>query len=424
MLAPLAACPIADRAVAHERGPTTVEQENEAQASQNPEGHRYGVDCTWTDARAREFAPLLRALWSELPTEHSFSIWYGWAPSRPLPDMAFSVEGRAYIATYAIWTDPADDERHRAWVVDHTRGWPRSARASTSATPTSPAGPTASCAGELRPARADPRPPRSRRPLLLLPDRRRRPAQRRTRPPSAFSVCPVMAPAASEARKPTAAATSSGTRSRGMAWRARTSANASRRRAGLGRGRARQSGRHAVDGDPLADPARAPATGPTDQRRLAGHVGEQVGRRRAPDRVRDHEHDAAEPALGHRRRERLAQPHAASTLTACTWRQLAGSRSASAARSKAAAACTSTSQRPCSRGCRRRRPGPGRGGRGRRVARRRDRDGDRMAAGAPCRRDRAPDRARASGDDRDPSHGPTPWACKPETTPRRRTSGT
>lgn len=120
VLAPLAACPIADRALAHERGPTTIEQENEAQALQNPEGHRYGVDCTWTDARARELVPLVRDLWSELPTEHSFSIWYGWAPSRPLPDMAFSVEGRAYIATYAIWSDPADDEQHRAWVVGHT----------------------------------------------------------------------------------------------------------------------------------------------------------------------------------------------------------------------------------------------------------------------------------------------------------------
>ncbi len=120
VLAPLGSCPIADRAVAHEHGPTTVEQENEAQAAQNPENHRYAVDCTWTDARAPELAPHLRALWSELPTEDSFSIWYGWAPSRPLPDMAFSVEGRVYIASYAIWSDPADDERHRNWVVEHT----------------------------------------------------------------------------------------------------------------------------------------------------------------------------------------------------------------------------------------------------------------------------------------------------------------
>ncbi|MGN6870321.1 MAG: FAD-binding oxidoreductase [Solirubrobacteraceae bacterium] len=119
-LAPLADCPIAHLAIAHERGPTNIEAENEAQALQNPENHRYAVDCTWTDARAGELAPHLRALWSELPTEHSFAIWYGWSPTRPLPDMAFSVEGRAYMATYAIWPDPADDERHRDWVVRHT----------------------------------------------------------------------------------------------------------------------------------------------------------------------------------------------------------------------------------------------------------------------------------------------------------------
>jgi FAD/FMN-containing dehydrogenase len=120
VLAPLAACPIAHLAISHERGPTSIEAENEAQALQNPEDHRYAVDCTWTDARAAELAPRLRALWSELPTEHSFAIWYGWSPTRPLPDMAFSIEGRAYLATYAIWPDPADDERHRDWVVSHT----------------------------------------------------------------------------------------------------------------------------------------------------------------------------------------------------------------------------------------------------------------------------------------------------------------
>jgi FAD/FMN-containing dehydrogenase len=119
VLAPLADCPIAQRAMSHERGPTTIELENEAQALQNPEGHRYAVDCTWTDARAQKLAPLLRALWSELPTEHSFSIWYGWAPARPLPDMAFSIEGRTYLATYAIWSDAADDERHRHWLLGH-----------------------------------------------------------------------------------------------------------------------------------------------------------------------------------------------------------------------------------------------------------------------------------------------------------------
>lgn len=125
VLAPLAACPIADRAVAHERGPTSIEEENVAQAAQNPDNHRYAADSSWTDAPASELAPLLREVWSTLPTEHSFSIWYGWAPSKPLPDMAFSIEGQTYIAIYAIWTDPADDVRHRDWVVNSAQSLAR-----------------------------------------------------------------------------------------------------------------------------------------------------------------------------------------------------------------------------------------------------------------------------------------------------------
>jgi hypothetical protein len=89
-------------------------------AAQNPDGYRYAVDCTWTDAPADVLAPLLSRLWSELDTEHSFSIWYGWAPDRELPDMAFSVEGNVYVATYAIYADPADDEKYRTWVHERT----------------------------------------------------------------------------------------------------------------------------------------------------------------------------------------------------------------------------------------------------------------------------------------------------------------
>jgi FAD/FMN-containing dehydrogenase len=103
-------------ALGHVRGLTTIAEENAAQALQNPEDHRYVVDCTWSDASAEELAPVLRELWGGLPTEHSFSIWYGWAPTRALPDMAFSIEANVYLATYVIFTDAADDERHRSWV--------------------------------------------------------------------------------------------------------------------------------------------------------------------------------------------------------------------------------------------------------------------------------------------------------------------
>jgi FAD/FMN-containing dehydrogenase len=117
LLRPFDDCPAS---LDHVRGPTSIAQENAAQAEQSPEGYRYAVDCTWTDAPAEVLAPALLRLWSELDTRHSFSIWYGWAPRRPLPDMAFSVEGNVYIATYAIYQDPADDERYRSWVHRRT----------------------------------------------------------------------------------------------------------------------------------------------------------------------------------------------------------------------------------------------------------------------------------------------------------------
>jgi FAD/FMN-containing dehydrogenase len=120
LLAALQDGPLAGRELGHVRGRTSVLEENAAQTAQNPEGHRYAVDCTWTDAPAGVLAPMLHALWSELDTEHSFSIWYGWAPRNSRPDMAFSVEANVYVATYAIYTDPADDARYAGWVHRRT----------------------------------------------------------------------------------------------------------------------------------------------------------------------------------------------------------------------------------------------------------------------------------------------------------------
>jgi FAD/FMN-containing dehydrogenase len=114
------ASPLADRALGHERVVTTLADEFRMMTVQNPEDHRYAADCSWTDAGPAELAPRLREVWSTLPTEHSFSIWYGWAPRGPLPDMAFSVEGNVYLAAYAIWTEEADDEAMRDWT--HTAG--------------------------------------------------------------------------------------------------------------------------------------------------------------------------------------------------------------------------------------------------------------------------------------------------------------
>ncbi|GAA2677232.1 FAD-binding oxidoreductase [Actinoplanes palleronii] len=112
--------PLAGKERSRVTGPTSIAQECVAQAEQSPEGYRYAVDCTWTDAPADVLEPLLSRLWRELDTEHSFAIWYGWAPDHELPDMAFSVQGNVYIATYAIYADPADDEKYRTWVHERT----------------------------------------------------------------------------------------------------------------------------------------------------------------------------------------------------------------------------------------------------------------------------------------------------------------
>ncbi len=119
-LAPLQAGPLTGRSLGHVRGLTSIAEENTAQTTQNPEGYRYLADCTWTDAAATQIAPTLQRMWQELPTEHSFSIWYGWAPTRPLPDMAFSLEANVYLATYVIFTDPGDDGRYGDWIHSRT----------------------------------------------------------------------------------------------------------------------------------------------------------------------------------------------------------------------------------------------------------------------------------------------------------------
>ena len=120
LLAGLGECPVAGRELGHVTGPTSVAEESVAQTGQNPEDHRYAVDCAWTDAPAEVLAPLLMDIWRGLDTRHSFSIWYGWAPTRRLPDMAFSVEANVYVATYLVYEDEADDERYRTEVHDRT----------------------------------------------------------------------------------------------------------------------------------------------------------------------------------------------------------------------------------------------------------------------------------------------------------------
>ena len=122
LMRPLQGCPGLDDAYMREfAAPVTFDLVGAIQEAMSPRGHRYAADCAWTDASADELAPLLRDLYTSLPTPQSFTIWYGWNPVRPLPDMAFSMEANVYVATYAVWSDPADDERVLQWMSDRYR---------------------------------------------------------------------------------------------------------------------------------------------------------------------------------------------------------------------------------------------------------------------------------------------------------------
>src|SRR5207244_1745904 len=117
----LGGCPVVGRELGRITGRTAMAEESVAQMVQNPNDYRYAVDCAWTNAPAHVLAPLLLEIWRSLDTEHSFSIWYGWAPARTqLPDMAFSVEANVYVATYLIYADEADDEMYRMRVHEQT----------------------------------------------------------------------------------------------------------------------------------------------------------------------------------------------------------------------------------------------------------------------------------------------------------------
>lgn len=118
VLAPLAEGDVLERALLHRfAAETTLREQFDGQEVMNPDDARYATDCMWTDARAAELAPYLRPVMTQAPSPQTFSIWYGWKPPARTTPMAFSLEARVYLATYAIWRDPSQDDAVRDWVT-------------------------------------------------------------------------------------------------------------------------------------------------------------------------------------------------------------------------------------------------------------------------------------------------------------------
>ena len=116
-LAPFADSPVLDRALAVQHAaPSSMAAQRVEQERANPEHARYRVDNLWAEGDPAEVIDRIRPLFTELPTRDSFTIWMSNAPLRPLPDMAFSLHTEAYVASYVISDDPADDARLLAWL--------------------------------------------------------------------------------------------------------------------------------------------------------------------------------------------------------------------------------------------------------------------------------------------------------------------
>jgi FAD/FMN-containing dehydrogenase len=86
-----------------------------------PRNRRYAADNMWTNASGEELLPGMRRIASTLPNAPSHMMWMLWGPNEKRPDMAFSLEADLYIALYSIWADPAEDEKHQAWVTDRMK---------------------------------------------------------------------------------------------------------------------------------------------------------------------------------------------------------------------------------------------------------------------------------------------------------------
>jgi hypothetical protein len=82
----------------------------------NPENWRYYADNAWIDGNTGDIIEALTPVFTTSPEPDAFTIWFGNGLMRELPDMAFSLQAPAYVATYLAYEDSANDARNRAWL--------------------------------------------------------------------------------------------------------------------------------------------------------------------------------------------------------------------------------------------------------------------------------------------------------------------
>lgn len=117
-LALLAACPVPG-ALSVDSGPATFGDLFGALDPWFPRQARYAVDTTWSTAPPTDLLATVAAHVARAPSPRSLCLCLLLPPGAPtLPPGAFSMIAPAFVASYAIWDDPADAPLNRAWLED------------------------------------------------------------------------------------------------------------------------------------------------------------------------------------------------------------------------------------------------------------------------------------------------------------------
>lgn len=80
-----------------------------------PTGHRYATDNMWTSASAQDLLPGIHRIIETLPPPPSHFLMFNWSPVAARAELFYGLEADFNLALYAVWDDPADDERRSAW---------------------------------------------------------------------------------------------------------------------------------------------------------------------------------------------------------------------------------------------------------------------------------------------------------------------
>ncbi len=105
---------------------TSLTQEYGAQATANPQGHRYCSDNAYV-GNDEDVAAVLEAAFTTLPTRKSTALYFSMSPTSRRAryrdnagdgGMALSMQSDHYFALYAVWDDAGEDEACAAWVHD------------------------------------------------------------------------------------------------------------------------------------------------------------------------------------------------------------------------------------------------------------------------------------------------------------------